>query len=440
MIITEKDSMICENLSRDESGELHFADMALTPLAKRYGTPLYLYDEERIRERCRTYLDAVRSGFGNTGRVLYASKAASFKRLYEIIGEEGLGIDVVSRGEIHTAALAGFPLENAYFHSNNKTDEDIEYAISHGVGRFVVDNSEELYAINAAAAHHCIRQKILLRITPGIDPHTYAAVATGKVDSKFGSAIETGQAEEITALALSLPHLDLCGFHCHVGSQIFDSEVYLATSRVMLTFVRDMNERLGFLARELDLGGGLGVRYISEQPSLDIKNIILTVAENMRAVAEELNITMPTVAFEPGRSIVADAGLTLYTVGTVKRIPGYKTYVSVDGGMTDNPRFALYGSPYTILPVIDNGSSKEEICSVVGRCCESGDILQEAIPLREDIMRGDLLACLTTGAYHYSMASNYNRIPRPPVVMLSSGDSYLAVRRETLEDITSLDV
>ena len=432
--------MICENLRRDESGELCFADLALTPLAKKYGTPLYLYDEERIRERCRSYLLAVREGFGNGGRVLYASKAASFKRLYEIIGEEGLGIDVVSRGEIHTALIAGFPLENAYFHSNNKTDEDIEYAISHGIGRFVVDNAEELYAIDEAARRHGIRQKILLRITPGIDPHTYAAVATGKVDSKFGSAIETGQAREITALALSLPNLDLRGFHCHVGSQIFDSEVYLATSRVMLGFIKDMSDSLGFVTEELDIGGGLGVRYIKEQPTLDIRKTILAVADYMHSLVLELGIPMPSVAFEPGRSIVADAGLTLYTVGTVKRIPGYKTYVSVDGGMTDNPRYALYGSPYTILPVIDRGDASVETCSVVGRCCESGDILQEGVPVREDIKRGDLLACLTTGAYHYSMASNYNRIPRPPVVMLSCGDDYLAVRRETVEDITSFDV
>lgn len=440
MIVTENDSMICENLSRNESGELCFAGMALSPLAKKYGTPLYLYDEERIRERCRAYLSAVREGFGEGARVMYASKAASFKRLYQIIKEEGLGIDVVSRGEIHTASLAGFPLENSYFHSNNKTDEDVVYAISRGVGYFVVDNAEELYSIDAIAKEYGKKQKILLRITPGIDPHTYAAVATGKVDSKFGSAIETGQAEDITRLALSFENIELCGFHCHVGSQIFDADVYLATSKVMLTFVRDVYDRLGFVTRELDIGGGLGVRYVKEQPILNIRQTILTVAEYMKREADELGIALPRISFEPGRSIVADAGLTLYTVGTVKRIPGYKSYVSVDGGMTDNPRFALYGSPYTILPVMGEVGEKYDVCSIVGRCCESGDILQENVPMRSDVSRGDLLACLTTGAYHYSMASNYNRIPRPPVVMLRDGESYLAVRRETVEDITSLDV
>ena len=436
----KKQKMICENLSRDGSGELCFAGMPLSPLAKQYGTPLYLYDEERVRERCRTYLSAVRKGFGENGKVLYASKAASFKRLYEIMREEGMGIDVVSRGEIYTASLAGFPLEKAYFHSNNKTDEDIIYAIDNGVGYFVADNEEELYAIERIAAERSVSQKVLLRLTPGIDPHTYAAVATGKVDSKFGSAIETGQAEEITSLALSLPHIDLRGFHCHVGSQVFDSDVYLRTADVMLTFIADVYRNQGFLASELDMGGGYGVRYVESQPSIDIAANVALVADYMKKRAEELRIPLPSVAFEPGRSIVADAGLTLYTVGTLKRIPGYKTYVSVDGGMTDNPRFALYGSPYTILPVKKEVGEDVETCSVVGRCCESGDILQENVPMPRDITRGDILACLTTGAYHYSMASNYNRIPRPPVVMLSSGGSYVAVRRETPEDVSGLDV
>ena len=439
-VTKSKYGMICENLSRTEEGELCFADMPLSALAEKYGTPLYLYDEKRIRNRCRTYLDSVNTAFSGRGKVLYASKAASFKRLYEIMKEEGMGVDVVSRGEIHTAIRPGFPLEKAYFHSNNKTDEDIAYAIAHGVGYFVVDNEEELCAIERIAEEQGITQRVLLRITPGIDPHTYAAVATGKVDSKFGSAIETGQAEEITRKALSLAHIDLKGFHCHVGSQVFDSDVYLRAAEVMLDFVEYIYRSEGFLAEELDIGGGYGVRYIEEHPIIDIAENISEVAEFMKGYAEKLGIVLPIIAFEPGRSIVADAGLTLYTVGTVKRIPGYKSYVSVDGGMTDNPRFALYGSPYTILNVKDELPDETDICSVVGRCCESGDILQENVPMPKDIHRGDLLACFTTGAYNYSMASNYNRIPRPAVVMLSDGDSYVAVRRETPEDVAALDV
>ena len=225
MIIVKNEEMICDNISKNQEGELYFADMPLSALAEKYGTPLYLYDEERVRHNCRVYLDAVREGFGDDARVMYASKAASFKQLYRIVKEEGLGVDVVSCGEIYTALGAGFPLENAFFHSNNKTDADIDFAIKNGIGYFVVDNAEELFAIDEIAARHGIRQKIMLRITPGIDPHTYAAVATGKVDSKFGSAIETGQAKEITSLALTFENIDLCGFHCHVGSQIFDADV-----------------------------------------------------------------------------------------------------------------------------------------------------------------------------------------------------------------------
>ena len=439
MMLT-KEKFICENISRNESGELCFAGMPVTPLAEKYGTPLYLYDEERIRKMCRTYLGATKEAFGARAKVLYASKAASFRHLSEIMKEEGMGIDVVSCGEIYTAASAGFPLERAYFHSNNKTDADISYAIEHGVGYFVVDNVEELYAIDRIAGEMKITKKVLLRITPGIDPHTYAAVATGKVDSKFGSAIETGQAEEITRVALSLKNVELCGFHCHVGSQVFDSDVHLRAADVMLAFIRDIYEKTGFLAKELDIGGGYGVRYIEEHPEIDIAANIKEVGAYMVDRAAELEIELPEIAFEPGRSIVADAGMTVYTVGTVKRIPGYKTYVSVDGGMTDNPRYALYGSPYTLLPVDEHKGAKSEIVSVVGRCCESGDILQENIEMPENVTRGDLIVCLTTGAYNYSMASNYNRIPRPPVVMLRDGESYLAVRRERPEDVASLDV
>ena len=439
-MITENDrELICENLSRSSDGELCLAGVPLSSLSSRYGTPLYVYDEARIRNRCRTYINAVSEAFGDNAGVLYASKAASFKRLYEIMSEEGMGIDVVSVGEIFTALRAGFSLGNAYFHSNNKTDADIAYAIDNGVGCFVVDNEEELFSIDRIAGERSAVQNILLRITPGIDPHTYAAVSTGKVDSKFGSAIETGQAEKITRLALRLPNIRLRGFHCHVGSQVFDSDVYIRAARVMLDFVKDMRDKLGYTALELDIGGGYGVRYIASQPQIDIAANIKEVGRFMNGYAEDVGIELPRILFEPGRSIVADAGLTIYTVGTVKRIEGYKSYVSVDGGMTDNPRFALYGAPYTLLAVKDS-AERNETYSVVGRCCESGDILQENVPLPENVKRGDLLACLTTGAYNYSMASNYNRLTRPAVVMLSEGESYLAVRRETVEDIAALDI
>ena len=433
------DDLICENLSVNAAGHLCFAGQDTGDLARAFGTPVYLMDEDRVRARCRAYLAAAKSAFGTRARILYASKAASFKRLYEIMREEGLGIDVVSQGEIRTALRAGFPMENAFFHSNNKTDDDIRAAMDAGVGYFVSDNTEELLALNAEALRRGTRQKILLRLTPGIDPHTYEAVATGKVDSKFGFGIPTGMAGAATALALSLPGLDLCGFHSHVGSQVFDSDVFLRAAQVMLKFMADMKKKYGFEARLLDLGGGIGVPYTSKNPVPDLPRILGEIGAAVERLSAEYGLALPEVALEPGRSLVADAGMTLYTVGSVKEIPGYRTYVSVDGGMTDNPRYALYGSAYTLLPALKMGEAREMTADVVGRCCESGDILQKNVPLPRSLARGDLLACLTTGAYHYSMASNYNRIPRPPVVMLHGGKATVAVRRETVDDLTALD-
>lgn len=431
--------LICDNLSVD--GErLLFAGQDTTKLAEQYGTPLYLMDENRIRNRARTYRDALRECFGDKGHALFASKACSFKRMYAIMAEEGLGVDVVSGGELTTALKAGFPMERVYFHSNNKTDADIAYAIECGVGCFVVDHEAELLAIDAIAAAHDVVQPVMLRITPGIDCHTYEAVNTGKADSKFGSAIVTGDARRITGLALYLNNVKLQGFHCHIGSQLFDSEVYFATVDVMVDFLKDMKDAYDYTAEKLDIGGGYGVRYTVDDPVIDIAANIRLVAERMKEKVAEAGIAMPHVYMEPGRSIVADAGLTLYTVGAVKKIEGYKNYVSVDGGMTDNPRYALYQSEYTVLPAARMGEERTMIADVVGRCCESGDIIQPAVAMPEGMQRGDLVAVLTTGAYNYSMASNYNRIPRPPVVMLNDGESYVAVRRETYEDIVGLDV
>ncbi len=441
MLSTKEKSLIADNLAVDADGILIFAGRKATDLRERYGTPVYLMDEEKIRENCRVYLSSARAAFGDTAKVLYASKAASFRAIYRIMKEEGMGIDVVSAGEIYTAKSAGFPMENAYFHSNNKTDEDILYAMNAGVGCLVADGEDELYAVERLARERGCRQAVLLRLTPGIDPHTYAAVATGKVDSKFGSAIETGQAEAVTRLALSLPHVDLRGYHCHIGSQVFDASVYCQTASVMLRFAKKMEDECGFVARELDLGGGFGVRYVESQPVIDIAAAIAELGEYVKREAEALGLSaLPTILMEPGRSIVADAGMTLYTVGTVKKIPGYKNYVSVDGGMTDNPRYALYGSPYTILPADNMLAERAFLASVVGRCCESGDILQENVAFPEGVRRGDLVATLTTGAYHYSMSSHYNRIPRPPVVMLARDGEYVAVRRETYEDVAACDM
>lgn len=432
--------MICENLSVNANGHLAFNGADTVELCKEYGTPLYVMDEDRIRHNCRVYINALKKYFGENSACLYASKACSFKRIYEIIKEEGLGTDVVSSGEIYTAKKAGFDLKNAFFHSNNKTDEDIAFAIDNGVGYFVCDNIEEVEAISEIAGEKGITQNILLRLTPGIDPHTYEAVNTGKVDSKFGSAIETGQALEITKTAIKLSNIKLCGFHCHVGSQIFDSDIYIRSAEIMLDFIATVKKELHFETEILDLGGGFGVRYINANPYIDIDKNISILADYVKNTVAQLGINMPKICLEPGRSIVADAGLTLYTVGTLKKITGYKNYVSIDGGMADNPRYALYGSYYTVMSALRPEAECDMVCTLAGRCCESGDLIQENIRLPHDIKRGENVAVLTTGAYNYSMSSNYNRLCKPPVVMISNGNPYVAVKRETFDDLTKNDI
>ncbi len=432
--------MICENITVGRNGHLCFAGQDTVSLAGQYGTPLYLLDEDYIRRQCRTYVNAFRKNFGPAARPLYASKANAFKRIYAIMQEEGMGIDVVSCGEIYTAWQAGFDLSNACFHGNNKTDADIAFAMDKHVGCFVADNFEEITAIEAEAARRNFRQKVLLRLTPGIDPHTYEAISTGKVDSKFGVPIETGQAEAFTAYALAQPHVELTGFHCHVGSEVFAEDVFERAAVVMLEFIAHIKEKYGYEAQVLDLGGGYGVRYVDSDPYPDIDRKVAQVAEVVKASCERLNIAVPEIHMEPGRSIVAAAGMTLYTCGAVKRIPGYKNYVSVDGGMADNPRFTLYGARYTCLPANRMNESCDFEASLVGRCCESGDIIQEHVLFPSSVCRGDIVAVCTTGAYNYSMASNYNRLPRPAIVMLSGGESYVAVRRERFEDLCACDM
>ena len=430
---------VCDNITADQD-RLLFAGRDVTELAEKYKTPLYLMDEDKIREKCRIYKTAFEKYFPEGSFPMYASKANSFKKIYSIVAEEGLGIDVVSPGEIYTAVKAGFDMKQAFFQGNNKTDEDIEFAIKYKVGYFVADNIEELNSIERIAAENGICQKILLRLTPGIDTHTYEADQTGRIDSKFGVPIETGQAEKLTEYTLSLKNTKLMGFQCHIGSQVFEEDVFERSAEIMLEFIAHIKEKTGYSAEYLDLGGGYGVRYVNSDPYLDIEAKIDDVAKSIKAACERLNIDEPKILMEPGRSIVADAGMTVYTVGTIKDIPGYKSYVSIDGGMSDNPRFALYGAKYTCLAAGKMNDEYDKEFSVVGRCCESGDIIQENVMLPHSICRGDILAVCTTGAYNYSMASNYNRIPRPPIVLIKEGKDYLAVKRETLDNICENDL
>lgn len=432
--------MLHSNLSVNEQGNLAFAGVDTITLAKKYGTPLFVMDEERIRSNMRTYIAAMKKHFGEGSRPLFASKALCVKRIYEIAKEENMGIDIVSSGELYVARAAGFPLENAYFHGNNKTDADITFALDCGLGNFVVDNREELDEIQRQASERGIRQKILIRLSPGIDPHTHAKIATGSVDSKFGVAIETGQAEELVKYALTLSAIDLQGFHCHVGSQIFDCEPFCDAADIMLDFVAQMKKECGFVAKVVNLGGGFGVRYVEDDPVIDVAKNIEQVSAHVKENCERLNIERPAILMEPGRSIVADAGITLYSVGSVKSITGYKNYVSVDGGMTDNPRYTLYQSQYSALIANRATAERDLVATIAGRCCESGDLLAENVALATP-SRGDILAVLVTGAYNYAMSSNYNRIPRPAMVMIDKdGRDYLAVRRETFADVCDCDV
>jgi diaminopimelate decarboxylase len=430
--------MISSNVGVNALGHLTFAGRDTVELAEKYGTPLYLMDEERIRKNCRTYIRALKNYSGGA-LPLYASKAASFKKIYGIVSDEGMGADLVSCGEIHTARSAGFPMENTYFHGNNKTDADIAYAMDCGTGYFVADGLDELEAIDRIARSRGARQKVLIRLTPGIDPHTYAAVNTGMVDSKFGVAIETGQARELFQRAACMSGISIEGFHCHVGSQVFGEDVYQRASLIMLRFFAMLKADFSFETRQFDIGGGYGVRYVDSDGSLDIACRISEVCDYIEKMSVSLGISPPRLLMEPGRSIVADAGMTLYTAGSVKRIPGYKNYVSVDGGMTDNPRYALYGSKYTVYNASGAARPADFQCDLVGRCCESGDIIQPGICLPEPV-RGDIIAVCTTGAYNYSMASNYNRLPRPALVLLGAGDDRVAVRRETLDDLIRNDM
>ncbi len=432
--------ILYDHLDINTDGHLTIGGVDTVSLAKEFGTPAYILDENVIRKNCRTYIEAAKKYFGEDALPLYASKALCFTGIYKIAAEEGMGIDCVSSGEIFTAVRAGFPTEKIYFHGNNKTDFDIKFAMDNGVGTFVVDNTDELYAISEEAQKRGTTQRILLRITPGIDPHTHRAVMTGNVDSKFGSAIVTGQAMDIVKKAIVAKGIDLAGLHCHIGSQIFDIGPFADAADIMVRFIAEIkNECDGFVVRELNLGGGLGVRYTEYDREIDYADAISKIAAVVTGFCEKNGVDMPRVILEPGRSLVAAAGITLYTVGSVKNIPDFRTYISVDGGMPDNPRYALYQSQYTALIANRANEARELRATVAGRCCESGDLIGENMEIQK-AERGDILAVLVTGAYNHSMASNYNRIPRPPVIMIKDGKARVAVKRESFEDLCRNDI
>lgn len=431
--------LVSKNLAVNEQGHLTVGGMDTVELAKEYGTPLYIMDEGLIREHCRSFRESMDKYYGGQGLVCYASKAFCCKAMCRIMLEEGLGLDVVSEGELYTALSVGFPPEKLCFHGNNKTDHELSYALENGVGRIIVDNIYELERLNRLAEKTGRTANIMYRIKPGIDAHTHNFIMTGQIDSKFGFALETGEAYEAVKKAIECSHINLVGLHCHIGSQIFDIDPFVKAAEVMLTFIAKIKDELGFEVKELNLGGGFGIRYTEEDAPVGYDKYMEKVSEKVKEVCAEKNVKLPFILIEPGRSIAAPAGITLYTVGGRKEIPNIRTYVSVDGGMGDNPRYALYQSKYDVELANKANLPKTETVTVAGKCCETGDLIGEGMPI-QPVEPGDILAVLATGAYNYSMSSNYNRIPKPPVVMIRDGKSRVVVKRETFEDIVRNDI
>lgn len=431
--------LVSKNLAVNEQGHLTVGGMDTVELAKEYGTPLYIMDEGLIREHCRSFRESMDKYYGGQGLVCYASKAFCCKAMCRIMLEEGLGLDVVSEGELYTALSVGFPPEKLCFHGNNKTDHELSYALENGVGRIIVDNIYELERLDRLAEKTGRTANIMYRIKPGIDAHTHNFIMTGQIDSKFGFALETGEAYEAVKKAIECSHINLVGLHCHIGSQIFDIDPFVKAAEVMLTFIAKIKDELGFEVKELNLGGGFGIRYTEEDAPVGYDKYMEKVSEKVKEVCAEKNVKLPFILIEPGRSIAAPAGVTLYTVGGRKEIPNIRTYVSIDGGMGDNPRYALYQSKYDVEVANKANLPKTETVTVAGKCCETGDLIGEGMPI-QPVEPGDILAVLATGAYNYSMSSNYNRIPKPPVVMIKDGKSRVVVKRETLEDIVRNDI
>ncbi|HZG55424.1 diaminopimelate decarboxylase [Paenibacillus sp.] len=419
-------------------GRLEIGGVDTAELAERFGTPLYVVDEALVRERCRAFMEAFRAS-GVPFEVSYASKAFCVKAMVRVVEEEGLSLDVVSDGELYTALEAGFPAKKIHFHGNNKTPEEIAMGLDAGIGCFVADNFTEIGLLNAMAGERGIRAKALLRITPGVEAHTHEFISTGQEDSKFGFNLAGDAAFEAVKAALAAPHLELLGVHSHIGSQIFEVDGFRIAAEKVADFAARVKRELGVSFPVVNLGGGFGIRYVEGDRPLPIADYVAAITNAVKERFGAHDLPLPSIWVEPGRSIIGDAGTTLYTVGSVKDIPGVRKYVAVNGGMTDNPRPALYGAVYEAVLANRANDEAEETVSVAGKCCESGDMLIWDINLPK-VNAGDTLAVFCTGAYNYSMASNYNRLRRPAVVFVKDGVAELVVRRETYEDLVSNDV
>ena len=430
---------VSENLSVNENGNLAIGGIDTVELAKNYGTPLYVMDEQMIRKNLRRFHESMQKFYDGKGMVCYASKAFSCMEMCRIVASEGDGLDVVSIGELYTALKAGFPVERIGFHGNNKTDEELKFAVENNVGHIIVDNISELNRLEKIASETNKKPDILFRIKPGIDAHTHDFVKTGQIDSKFGFALETGEAFEAVKEAVNCENLNLTGLHCHIGSQIFDIAPFEEAARVMLEFIAKIKNELGYEIKGLNLGGGFGIKYLESDDPQPFETYMERVSKVVNEECEKLNISRPFIYIEPGRSIAAPAGITLYTVGARKEIPNIRTYISVDGGMADSPRYILYKSQYEAIVANKANQERTEKVTIAGKCCESGDLIGENMPLQH-AESGDIIAVCATGAYNYSMSSNYNRLQKPAVVFVNNGESRIAVKRESLDDIIRNDI
>lgn len=426
-----------ENPPVNAKGHLTIGGCDAVSLARHYGTPLYVMDEDILRQRCRDFSSAFAQS-GVSGRVLYASKAFCTLAMCRIIREEGLSLDVVSGSELFTALRSGFPAANIYFHGNNKTESEILLAMQAGVGMFVADSHDEIELLARVAAQRNTVANVSLRLRPGVEAHTHEYIQTGQENSKFGLGINDGEAMLAIKSILAQPSLRMVGIHCHIGSQIFDRSAFEVTARIMTEFRRDVLAQTGFLLSEINYGGGYGIEYVDSDNPLVPQQYVQAIIDSTRAACSEMSMTMPSVAIEPGRAVVGSAGITLYTVGSVKRVPGGNTFVSVDGGMADNPRYALYKAEYTAMVANKAQEAPDTKVCLVGRCCESGDKLIEEAALANPQV-GDTVAVFSTGAYNYAMASNYNRLPIPAVVLTRQGHAEPIVMRQTYEQLIAND-
>jgi len=421
----------------EKNGVLKIGGVEVPALAKEFGTPLYIMNKAQIEENIRAYKSAIDTCYDGHGLVLYASKAFSVKEIYRIAKEEGIGVDVVSGGELYTALSVGFPAERICMHGNNKGVEELRYAVENGVGRIVADSEEELDMLDALLEGRKEIPRILLRVKPGIEAHTHDFIQTGQEDSKFGVSITEGDA--LRVLCKSFHNFKISGIHCHIGSQIFEDEPFILATDLMIKLLADVYKASGHLMEDVNLGGGFGIRYTEKDSPRPYKDAMRATISAVKTAVEKYDVPLPFLMVEPGRSIVGEAGTTVYTVGAIKSVPGIRKYVSVDGGMADNPRYIMYAAEYDAVLPERVYADRVETVTICGKCCESGDIIIRDIKMPE-MKRGDLLAVLSTGAYNYSMSSNYNRLTRPAVVMVKDGETKLCVRRETYEDLVRNDL